>query len=451
VSWPAHGVFPILAVAGIAFAVRAVGRVVSDGRISTLALAAWLVLGMLAFWGPWRAIRDSGANAFAESNLAAIFRIATAFALWGAFALVLLIAAGRANPVVARFAGLLTDKPGPPAALLGTMLALLIVPAAAGNMVIKHIAPARTDTVRREPITSHIAQETSLDLDRPLRGYTATFWSPAVNAIDDTGLAARSPVFRYIYARGHFAGKYGTTFTEMDLWRAGIPTFEEYGQWVSRQAQLLVKGLLDDTGIPNDLRFLRIYKLDLDIMRALGIRFLITDLKIDDDPRLVLRMKQSAPYAFSVHLYEIERPNLATYSPTQPILEKMHAPSILARMAASAKELDRIVFVHDALQGPFTPARHSSMTLKRDGYRVSAEADGRSLLLLPIQFSHCLTLADHVGGDFRPRLHRANLIQTLVLFEGRLDATIAFDFGFFGNGACRLRDGRDVAAMTKAP
>jgi hypothetical protein len=313
------------------------------------------------------------------------------------------------------------------------------------------MAPGVPETVRREPVASYVAKEARLDLDKPFRGYAATFWSPAVNAIDDTGLAARSPVFRYIYARGHFAGKYGTTFTETDLWRAGIPTFEEYGQWVSRQAQLLVKGLLDDTGIPNDLRFLRIYKLDLDIMRALGIRFLITDLKIDDDPRLVLRMKQSAPDAFPVYLYEIEHPNLATYSPTQPILEKMHAPSILARMAASAKELDRIVFVQEDLQGPYTPARHSSMTLKRDGYRVSAEADGLSLLLLPIQFSRCLAVADHAGGAVKPRLYRANLIQTLVLFEGRLDATIEFDFGFFGNASCRLRDGRDVAAMTKAP
>jgi len=451
VSWPAHGVLPVLAVAGVTFVLRTLGRIVSNGRISVPALAAWFTLGMLAFWGPWRAIQDSGLNGFAECRLAAVFRIATAFALWGAFALVLLIVAGKAGPLFAEFARSLTAKPRPAAALFGTMLALLAVPGTAGYMVITRLAPTPPDTVRREPITSYIIKEARLDLDRPLRGYTATFWSPAVNIVHDPGIAGAFPVYRYIYARAYFVGKYGTSFTEMDLWRAGIPTFEEYGQWVSRQAQLLVKGLLDDTGIPNDLRFLRIYKLDIDIMRALGIRFLITDLAIDDDSRLVLRMKQSAPEAFSVYLYEIERPNLATYSPTQAIRVEMHAPSILARMAASAKDLDRIAVVQQELQGPFTPARLSSMTLKRDGYRVSAEADGRSLLLLPIQFSHCLSLTDHKGGEFRPRLYRANLAQTLVLFEESLDATIEFDFGFFGHGACRLRDGRDVAAMTGTP
>jgi hypothetical protein len=129
----------------------------------------------------------------------------------------------------------------------------------------------------------------------------------------------------------------------------------------------------------------------------------------------------------------------------------MEAAAILSQMAAAARELDKRVLVRDPLQGPFTPARRSSMTLKRDGYRVSAEADGLSLLLLPVQFSHCLTLADHAGGDSRPRLFRANLAQTGVLFRDRLDATIEFDFGLFGNGSCRLKDGRDVAAMTAPP
>lgn len=451
-SWSAYAILPVLAVAGIVLAVRTLGRILWQSRNSAAMIAAFFLLGMLAFWGPWRAIRDSGLTGFAEPEFPTLFRIAAAFALWGAFAVALLVTAGSIGPTYSEFLRSLTARLGSASGLRAAALALSIIPVAAGAVAIKVTAQAQTpDDGRAGPITRTVARETGLGLGRRFRGYAATFWSPALDVIDESGMAARLPVFRYIHARNYFVAKYGTTFTETDLWRAGIPTFEEYGQWVSRQAQLLVKGLLDDTGKPNDPRFLRLYKLDIDIMRALGIRFLITDLAIDGDPRLTLRMKESAPDAFSVYLYELENPNLATYSPTQPIRVEMAAEAILPRMAAAANELDRLVFVNDALQGPFTPARNSSMTLKRDGYRVSAEADGRSLLLLPIQFSHCLSLTDHAGGEAKPRLYRANLAQTVVLFEGRLDATIEFDFGLFGNGACRLRDGREVAAMSKTP
>ena len=451
-SWSAHAVLPVVAVAAICLAARAFTRIVRDGQISLPMLAIWILLGMLAFWGPWRAIRESGGVSLRELNFAAVFRTGTAFALWGAIALVLVTAAGKIHPVLTNIVRSLADSPLPPALPFATLLALLAVPAAAGYITVAHVAPGRPDPVRQGPITDTIARQARLGLDEPFRGYAATFWSPALNVVDESGMAARSPVFRYIHARTYFVARYGTTFTEVDLWRAGIPTFEEYGQWVSRQSQILAKGLLAEPGVPYDFpTFLRIYKLDIDIMRALGIRFLITDLAIDDDPRLVFRMKESAPDAFPVYLYEIERPNLATYSPIRAIRVEMHAEAILSRMGDAAKQLDELVFVRDPLQGPFTPARRSSMTLKRDGYRVSAEADGLSLLLLPVQFSHCLTLADHAGGDSRPRLFRANLAQTGVLFRDRLDATIEFDFGLFGNGSCRLKDGRDVAAMTAPP
>lgn len=85
---------------------------------------------------------------------------------------------------------------------------------------------------------------------------------------------------RHIQGRQYFRDRYGNNFSETDLWRFDIPTFEEYSQWVTRQSQAFALALLADERsrasrpMPT---FLRIYKSDIDLMRALGIRFLVTD------------------------------------------------------------------------------------------------------------------------------------------------------------------------------
>jgi hypothetical protein len=87
--------------------------------------------------------------------------------------------------------------------------------------------------------------------------------------------------------------------------------------------------------------------------------------------------------------------------------------------------------------------RMASMIIERDGVRIRASSDGPAHILLPVQFSHCL----RVANGARARLTRANLIQTLVSFDGALDARIEFHFGLFASNKCRLRDGDDNKAL----
>ena len=90
-----------------------------------------------------------------------------------------------------------------------------------------------------------------------------------------------------------------------------------------------------------------------------------------------------------------------------------------------------------------TKARNAVLTVERDGVRIQATSDGPAHILLPVQFSHCLVV---VNGS-PARLTRANLLQTLVSFEGTLDARLEFHFGLFADNKCRLRDGLDNKAL----
>jgi hypothetical protein len=79
---------------------------------------------------------------------------------------------------------------------------------------------------------------------------------------------------------------------------------------------------------------------------------------------------------------------------------------------------------------------------RRDGIRP-APASRPAHILLPVQFSHCLAVVNAAPI----RLRRANLLQTLVSFDGAIDARIEFRFGLFADNACRLRDGLDNKAL----
>src|SRR6266545_786400 len=334
-------------------------------------------------------------------------------------------------------------------------LPLLIIPATSLCLLptLEAVSqPLRTPT--SGPISDRLKLDGELSLGESFRGFAATVWSKAVDAVDPYHRASTIPTFRYIGGRLYFDKYYGNTFTETDLWTKNIPTFEEYGQWVSLQAQIFVLALLADDKVRQSQesvqqsRLLRIYKPDIDLMRALGIRFMITDELIQGDSRLTFLATQSAPGALPVHLYELRNPNLATFSPTEAISTIGSAAAIFANITNNPAALDRKVFVTAPLVGDFVPAEAPGMRLVRDGYRVAAQSTGRSLLLLPIQYSHCLTISDHVGGQSRPRLVRANFIETMVVFDRSLDATIRFQFGLFGNASCRLQDAADISALT---
>ena len=85
----------------------------------------------------------------------------------------------------------------------------------------------------------------------------------------------------------------------------------------------------------------------------------------------------------------------------------------------------------------------------RGGVHVAALSDGESILLLPRQFSRCLSITPsrQAAGAVSPRLLRANLVQTPIAFDRVLDADVRFDFGFGRRAGCRLDEVADYEAL----
>ena len=144
----------------------------------------------------------------------------------------------------------------------------------------------------------------------------------------------------------------------------------------------------------------------------------------------------TAPRAPNVRLFEFSDANLGTYSPTR-FVKAATAGEMVDRIRENRSHLDQVAVVSDDVPPTVAKARNVVMTVERDGVRVRAASDG------PAHIPHCLVVVNGAPA----RLTRANLMQTLVSFEGTLDARLEFHFGLFADNKCRLRDGQDNKAL----
>lgn len=199
-------------------------------------------------------------------------------------------------------------------------------------------------------------------------------------------------------------------------------------------------------------------RIDPRLLGAIGVRFVITDMPFDG---LELRGKVDVPVtdrelqelgisnhipSFSLYLYELSGSNLGQFSPTDMRLEQT-ASDTLERLADPKLDPSRTLITNEHLQGPLTPATLRAFLVGRGQFMVRAESVGHSVLLLPLEFSHCLSVTPLGSDTARVRLFRADLLLTGIYFENNLDVSIKYRNGPLWNARCRLDDLADMAII----
>jgi hypothetical protein len=281
------------------------------------------------------------------------------------------------------------------------------------------------------PITRILKAEARLIPGEPFRGRVASIWG-------------RSPAVLRRRAAGqvHYFSQLatGNLHEGPGLWQDDIPTWIEYNRLMT-PARFVFQAA------------------DLRMMRSAGVRFVITDapmteaklraeLTVPTPPsaqQQLLFSSDPAFESFQLYLYELDNPNLGQFSPIEVKLAD-DALSIREALVNPIWKLDRTVFAAIQSTGPFQKASLESFTIARDGYHVRATSEGSSILLLPIEFSRCLTVRSRLDVP-QPHLFRADLALTGVLFNDRLDADINFRVGPGEASGCRLQDANDAERM----
>ena len=240
--------------------------------------------------------------------------------------------------------------------------------------------------------------------------------------------------------------KLGTSLALLDMWELGVPTFEEYGQAITPSLELYERAFLKSEGQDNSLgnHFAVARTPNLPILESLGVRFVLIDTNL---PANKANLKSVLPIndEVSIRLYELNDPNLASYSPTELRVFDTASEMIVA-LRQTPEMLKRTAMVTRPLNVQLGPAQRSSFRFVRNGALLEATSSEQSAILLPLQYSHCFDILASGPGSLIS-VTRANILHTLVVFSGEISVHFRWNFGFFGNAGCRTDDAKELMRL----
>jgi len=227
------------------------------------------------------------------------------------------------------------------------------------------------------------------------------------------------------------------------FWYYGIPTLLELNQFSSPFFHLVNARLLNAPGTM-DMRSYESQSIVNDrIMALLGVRYLIWDkLSPDRAPVLQYRLTEGR----DLYIYSVPDPNLAGYAVTQT-QRASDGQSAVNLLADASTDLRKVAVLTNAEEMPaLVPTSRSALVVERGGYRVEADSPATSLLVLPVEYSHCLRADLTTTAATAPRLLRANLTMVGILFSGHVEGTLKLRYGPLSS-RCRIEDWRDANTL----
>ncbi len=221
----------------------------------------------------------------------------------------------------------------------------------------------------------------------------------------------------------------------MDLLPFDIPITNEHWHWTSPVTFAFLHAFFANKADPiNDKSHFPLRVFNLRIARLSGVRLVVTD--VEKIPAGVLIYETSAGTT-PLRIFRLDGVNVGQYSPVH-VMPVTTAVAALERLSQDSFDPERDAVAEEQLSFPLVPATAVEVVVDRGPtLRVRAESAGWSLLALPFEYSACLRLQSMTGDT---RLLPVNLQQTGVLFRGRLDARIAYNFGPFDHPQCRHLD-----------
>lgn len=230
------------------------------------------------------------------------------------------------------------------------------------------------------------------------------------------------------------------------LWDMRIPTLEDNNHVVTPPFHYLLSRLLSRPQDYHSRNWATLSALRPGLMAALGTRFVLSDRRLQD-AALTLRHEQRNADGVTIYAYELAHPNLGDYSPTEGAIAA-DAAAMVAAMKDDAFDYRTRVVVENALPSGLVSAISGQLLYERGGTRIRGRSEGKSLLVVPLQFSHSLKIVENNSSyPSSIELRRVNLLETGVLFSGTLDVKLAHVFGPFRGSSGRLQDIADCKRL----
>jgi hypothetical protein len=278
------------------------------------------------------------------------------------------------------------------------------------------------------PITEHLRETIAFHPESPFRGLVATF-----TGYQQTSGITLTDLISYDLQMWE---KTGNDHRTVGLWRYNIPTLFQFSQFTTPAYYLMLSRFLSRPADKQMRNMIVLTRPDERMLKLWGVRFVIADFEPGfGTSRVTLPVNDQQ----LLRLIELDDFNRGQYSPTK-VINARDFRSALAVMRDPSFEGSREVVTDATLSAALQPAENVELKVEKYGLSIRARSSGQSLLVLPVQFSHCWSV--HGEGD--PILFRADIMQLGISFKGKLDASLVFRYGPILAGHCRLEDLRDM-------
>jgi hypothetical protein len=289
---------------------------------------------------------------------------------------------------------------------------------------VKRMQLAGNDLVRR------VASDTSIQPGDTFRGYVEDVYQ----RLPSQGNIGDELVEHWHYNWDHYDS--GQTLFSWGLF--DIPTISEYDPFVKPLYYLFFTRLLNDPKDQQLDNYLGATRINSRIMALMGVRYVVTDR---DDASGLDEVARSGQF----RVLQTAHPNLGTYSPTQ-VARASSAADVLGQLEKDSFDPQQQVILSDPREvPPLVQASSGKLHIDRGGFHLSAASPDWSLIVLPIQYTHCFALAEGSPGD--AQLLRANLAQTALLFHGTVTARVEYRHWPLASPACQAQDYADTRAL----
>jgi hypothetical protein len=221
------------------------------------------------------------------------------------------------------------------------------------------------------------------------------------------------------------------------FWINSIPTLTEYNSHITPRFYYLTTQFLARPGDQQVRSMMTLRSLNPKILEVLGITHVVTDSINNSLSLLASDQRVESP----IYLYKLEDSNVSGFSPVNVVNPETIREAV-DLMRSDDFDFKSTVTVEKSLNldAELVTATESKITAHDGFYRVTAKSSGKSILVLPIEYSSCFDVTNYGSPDSLLKVFPGNTLLMSVLFNNELDIDLKYSNGPFKNSSCRLND-----------
>jgi len=221
----------------------------------------------------------------------------------------------------------------------------------------------------------------------------------------------------------------------VDLLPFNIPIINEYAHWTSPVSFVVLRAFFGKREDVFEKALFVLRSFNPNVARMMGVRMIVTESPSVSGAILAYEtMGGGVP----LRIFRLDKVNVGQYSPTRPI-RIANAAEAIEILSHDSFVAERDILTEDEIPDGLVPGKLISLTTNLGPtLRVHAVSSGRSILVLPFEYSKCLCLNAMLGHS--SQLIPVNLQQTGLLFEGETELEISYRFGPLDQPRCRRED-----------